>query len=346
MVTDFSRKEKVVGVFVICVAVLLMATIILLGRGKGWFKTYKTFYTVLDESYNLKKNAEVKLYNTEIGYVDRIHLEGDQVKIFLKVLEEYAGRIRGDSIVTVESPTLIGSEFVSITAGSKDAYQIPEGGMIRSIKKKSVSDILAEFQVEKTAKMLINAIQKISDTAEAISRPDGPLMTTLGNANQATDHLRRIVADIEAGKGSVGGLIKSDRLLADIHAQLDRVARILDPIAKATARAPNAMDQVQQGLAGVERIETEVSANLGQVEAILKDLQQGVAHLNAILANARAGSADIPAITRSARGGIEDIRDTVENVDKVLESVKKNPLIRGGLPAEPETGPVDAGLRP
>ena len=346
MVTDFSRKEKIVGAFVIFVTVLLLATVILLGRGKGWFKAYRSFFTVFDQSYNLKASAAVKLYNTEVGYVKRVHLEKNQVKVTLMVLEEYAGRIRGDSVATVESPTLIGSEFVSITAGSKTSYVVPEGGMIRSAKKKSVSDILAEFQVEKTVKMLINAIQKISDTAETLSSPEGPLMMTLNNANRTTGHLRRIMADIEAGKGSVGGLLKSDRLLSDIHGQLDRVARILDPIASATARAPGVMDQVQHGLAGVDRIENEISANLRQVEAILEDLQQGMESLNAILDNARSGSADIPAITRSARGGIEEIRGTVENVDKIVESAKKNPLIRGNLPAEPGTGPMDSGLRP
>lgn len=346
MVTDFSRKEKIVGVFVICVAVLLMATIILLGRGKGWFKAYRSFYTVFDESYNLQKNAAVKLYNTEIGYVKRIHLEEDQVKVTLMVLEEYAGRIRGDSVATVESPTLIGSEFVSITAGSKTTYQVPEGGMIRSIKKKSVSDILAEFQVEKTVKMLINAIQKISDTAETLSSPEGPLMMALDNANRTTDHLRRIMADIEAGKGSVGGLLKSNRLLTDIHDQLDRVARILDPIAAATARAPDVMDQVQHGLAGVDRIENEISVNLQQVETILQDLKRGMESLNAILDNARSGSTDIPAITRSTRRGIDEVRDTVDNVDQVVRAVRQNPLVRPNLPAEPEAGPMDAGLRP
>ena len=353
MQTDFNRMEKIVGLFVVTVLVLLASTVILLGRGKGWFKTYTIFYTVLDESYNLEKNAAVKLYNTEIGRVKSVHLEGDQVKVSLEILEEYAPRIRGDSVATVESPTLIGSEFVSIKPGSKDSYQIPAGGVIRSAKKKSMSDILAEFQVEKTAKMLVEAIQKISDTAGKLSSPQGPLMQALDNINGTTDHLRRIMADIDAGKGSIGGMLKSDRLLAEIHRQLDRVDEILSPVARATRQTPAAMDQVQQGLAGVGRIENEISAGLEKVLAILNDLHKAVETLNAVMEsadkvmdNAKEASTDIPVITRSARNGLFEVRETVDDVDKVVESVKKNPLIRGNLPSEPEAEPMDSGLRP
>lgn len=346
METDFNRKEKIVGLFVICVLVLLASTIILLGRGKGWFKTYRRFYTTFSESYNLEKNAAVKLYNTEIGRVKSIHLEGNQVKVSLAVLEEYAGRIRGDSVASVESPTLIGSEFVSIKPGSPDSYQIPENGMIRSARKKSMSDILAEFQVEKTAKMLIDAIQKFSDTAGKLSSPQGPLMLALDNVNRTTDHLRRIMTDIDAGKGTVGGLLKSDRLLSDIYRQIDRVDTILAPIAAASAQTPAAMDQVHAGLRGVTRIEDEISAMLKPVQTILADLQTAVETLNTILDNAREGSVDLPAITRSTRRGVTEVLETVGNVDKVVRSVQQNPLIRGNLPAETKTGPMDSGLRP
>jgi phospholipid/cholesterol/gamma-HCH transport system substrate-binding protein len=352
MDTDFSRKEKIVGVFVITVGILLVTTVVLIGRGKNWFRDYITFYTVFDESYNLQKNAAVKLYNTEIGQVKGIHLEGDRVKVKLVILAEYATRIRGDAIVTVESPTLIGSEYLAVKPGSKDSYEIPEGGMIRSEKKKSVSDILAEFQVEKTVKMLVEAIQKISEMASRLSDPRGALMTALDNVNRTTAHINGITAHIEGGKGSLGGLVKSDRLLADIHKNLDRVAEILQPIAEATAKAPGAMDQVQDNLAGITRIEDDISASIGKVSPILVQVEQamaevnkGLSTLNAILDNAREGSRDIPDITRSTGRGITEVRDAIRNADQVVRAVKKNPLVRGNIDPEPEVEAMDAGLR-
>ncbi|MCP3954339.1 MAG: hypothetical protein GY697_19300, partial [Desulfobacterales bacterium] len=59
-----------------------------------------------------------------------------------------------------------------------------------------------------------------------------------------------------------------------------------------------------------------------------------------------AGSHDIPAIIQSARQGIDEIRNSVDDADRIIQSIQKNPLIRGNLPPEPEVRPTDSGLRP
>ena len=57
------------------------------------------------------------------------------------------------------------------------------------------------------------------------------------------------------------------------------------------------------------------------------------------------GSEDIPQITQSAKGGIQEIRAEVDNIDKVVQSLQQNFLIRPNLPPEPEGKNIDAGLR-
>jgi len=42
MELDFSKQEKIVGTFIICMTILLLATVIVIGRGKNWFKHYVT----------------------------------------------------------------------------------------------------------------------------------------------------------------------------------------------------------------------------------------------------------------------------------------------------------------
>ena len=48
-------------------------------------------------------------------------------------------------MATVESPTLIGSEYISITPGSKTAPLVPPGGYIASMPRKSISNYMDEF---------------------------------------------------------------------------------------------------------------------------------------------------------------------------------------------------------
>ena len=328
---DFSKKEKIAGIFIIGIIILLLATVITIGRGKDWFKTYVIYYTTFNESYNLQDNASVKLFKANIGKVKKITLDGNKVKVKLAILEEYSSRIRTDSIAIVESPTFIGSEYVSIQPGSHDAPLIPEGGEIQSEAKKKVSDIMAEFQVEKTAKMVIQAVQDLSELSEIMRDPNGPLFMAINNINKTISHLEAVASDIKAGKGTVGGLLRSRALLETIQNDLDRAGDILENIAEATAKTPATIDNVQDNLTTIKQIGDGVLDCISSIKKILKEVEDG--------------STDIPEVTKSTKRGVQEIRNGVENIDKVVQSLQKNILIRPNLPPEPKGENVDAGLR-
>ena len=235
---DYSRKERIVGTFIICIAVLLLSTVIMLGRGKNWFEDYNTYYTTFDESYNLKVGADVKLFKTNIGKVKEITVE-EKVKIRLAILAKYESRIRKDTLVTVESPTFVGSEYISIIPGSSVAPVLPNEGTIQSQAKKSISDILAEFEVEKSAKMFIQAIQNLSEFTENLNAPEGPLLSALENVRQSTDDIQEITHSIASGDGTLGSLIQSTMLLDMVTDRLDQVSDILEHISEASAKTPD-----------------------------------------------------------------------------------------------------------
>lgn len=286
---NFSKKEKTVGIFIICIVVILLTTVVIIGRGKDWFKTYIIYYTTFDESYNLKEDAAVKLFKADIGKVKKIILVENKVKVKLAILEEYSSRIRSDSVTIVESPTFIGSEYISIKPGSTESPLIPEGGEINSTAKKSIADLMSEFQVEETAKKVIGMVQDISEITQIMRDPDGPFFTTVNNLNKTVSHLEAITGDLQAGKGTAGSILKSREVLQIILDDLDKITQILESVEE--------------------------------------------------------GSHDIPEVTRSTKRGINEIRDGVENIDKVVDSLKKNFLIKPNLSPEPKGKNIDAGLR-
>jgi len=317
MKLDFSRKERLVGAFMAGMIILLFVTLVMIGRGKDWFKSYVRYYTIFDESYNLSQNAVVKLYKTDIGKVKKITLVGDKVKVEMAILEDYASRIRTDSVATVESPTFIGSEYVSIKPGSKEAPPIPEGGMIPSRPRKSIADILAEFEVERTVRMAMKSIQHISEIIADLRDPKGPLYSSLNHINRALAHIESITNDLAKGRGSIGKILKSEMLLNKIYTELDTTKAILKNIEKATDRTPEIMDKVKKSV----------------------DI------INKILKNIEEGSHDVPGITKTTKRGVQKIEEEIEEVDKVIQSVKKNFLIRSNLPPEKKPKPIDVGIR-
>lgn len=293
---------------------LLLTTIVMLGRGKDWFKTYVTYYTVFKEAYNLSPNAVVKLYKADIGKVKGIVVEEDKVKVELAILEDYTSRIRADSIAVVESPTIIGSEYVSIKPGSAEAPPISPEGLIPSKETKSLTNILAEFEVEKTSKMVIAAAQDVSEMIGRLKDPEGPLFSSLNNIDKTLVHIEKITGRLEEGEGSLGLLLRSKEPLQKLYIEIDKVGKILDSVESATP---------------------EVMANIKESVTLIKRA----------LKNIEKGSCDVPKITKSTKQGVREIRDGVEEIDKAVKSVQKSFLIRSNLPPAPEGENIDVGLR-
>lgn len=346
MELNFNRKEKIVGTFIIVIVVLMIAVIITIGRGKDWFKTYNTYYTDFNQSYNLKANTPVKLFNANIGKVKKIHLVGDKVEVTLKILKEQSSRIRVDSIATVESPTFIGSEYIAIIPGNKDSPLIPNEGMIHSKAKKSISDYMNEFQVEKTAKMVIKAAQEITKIIQVMRDPKGPLFTAFAKTNKTLDHIEKITRNIESGKGTLGNILTSEALLDQIRGNLNKVGDILGNISVASAKIPDTVNYANDNLSTMKTIENGILERIPDIKKILKDVEKTVVKLKITVSNMEKGSYDVPKVTRSAVRGIHEIRSAVENIDKVVESLKQNFLIKPNLPPEPEGINTDTGLRP
>jgi hypothetical protein len=78
----------------------------------------------------------------------------------------------------------------------------------------------------------------------------------------------------------------------------------------------------------------------------LDEARASIESFHVILENLERGSQDIPRVTATARDGIREIRQGVENIDRVVQSLQRNVIIRSNLPDEPTSMNMDAGLRP
>ncbi len=339
MEMEFSRLEKVVGTFIIGVILLLMTTLVIIGRGKDWFEKYVTYYTMFNESYNLQENAAVKLFKADIGKVKKITLVNNRVRVKLAIMDQYASRIRQDAVTVVESPTLIGSEYISIIPGSADSPLIPEDGEIPSREKRSLTDLMDEFEVEKTAKMVVKAIQEISQVTEILSDTNGPLMSSLDNFTKISANMEQITADLRKGKGPMGALLQSEELLETIVTEVSQLGEILNSLKLAVEKTPATMDLVQENLTHFD--EAAVSVN-----AILEEIRKSTGDLQEIIRYWKTGSKNVPRISTTFRDGIEEIRSGVKQIDRVVDSLQQNVFIRPNLPLETPPAQTDADARP
>ena len=331
MELTFEKKEKIVGAFVVIIIALLLIVVVMIGRAKDWFRPYVTYYTLFDQAYNLSRDARVKLFTVDVGKVRDVRLEGDKVKVELAILKNYASRIRQDTVATVESPTVIGSEYVSIKPGTLQTTPVIPGGIIRSEPKKSLTDLMAEFEIEKTAKMVIKSIQAITSMVEQLRDPDGALFRALESTAQSLAHVEAVTRKIREGEGSIGKLVTSESLLDKLYVQIDHVDTILRRLEDTTASAHEVTRHFQ-------------SASETAPE-VMDELKQTLTKIKEILTNIEKGSRDIPVVTESTKQGIEEMREGVQEIDKVVKSLQQNFFIKRHLDAEPTDQNIDTGLR-
>jgi len=314
MELKFSRMDRVVGVFIIAVVALMVSTVVLIGRGKDWFRPTVTYFVEFKENYNLMPGSPVKLYKAEIGKVKDVTLVGDAVRVRLSIFEEYHNRFRQDTVVTVESPTFIGSEYVAVRPGKPDSPLIPPSGTVKSEEKKTLSQILAEYEVEETAKRLTETIRNLADIIDELRDPEGPLFKSLNSIEKNLKSMEAVTTDLKEGKGTVGQLLRSDELIDRVNTSMER------------------LDNVLQNLEGAT---PEVTANL----------RESMEKIREITTNLEQGSRDVPAVIRTTKRSVQEIRDGVNEINRVVKALEKNYLIRGNLPPKPEGQDLDAGLR-
>jgi phospholipid/cholesterol/gamma-HCH transport system substrate-binding protein len=279
MVLNFKTMEKVVGTFVIVVFVLLLAMVVLVGRGKDWFRKNIMYTTSFGEAYDLERNSPVKLFNANIGKVQKVELIGDRVEVTLAIYEEFAERIRTDSLATVEGISYIGKKYITIKPGSESAPLIEEEGRIPSLENKSISELLQEFEIEKTAKMVIKAVQDLADITAVIKDPEGPLFTALDSINQS------------------------------LHAVESRIGAIMDDAALATSKVPGTVDQARADLEKVHEIGEVLLIHIAEIRKIIDNIELGSRQVPPVTRSLKSGIAEI-------RSGVENIDEVVQALQK------------------------------
>jgi phospholipid/cholesterol/gamma-HCH transport system substrate-binding protein len=333
MALDFKSREQLVGIFLVVTLLILTGAIVFIAQGKNWFRKHERYYTFFQEGYNLSAGSKVTLYNTRIGKVVKTGLtEDNRVRVDISILAEFASRIRKDTIVTVKSPTIIGSEYIAIIPGTPQEPLIEPGNEIPSKEKKALNDYMEEFKVEEKLQIVVDIlinIREITDQlknpqgdlfktlnnierlTDHLNEPDGPLFVTLENIRQATeklkdpneglfqtlDNLQAISQKIKEGEGTAGRILVKDDLYLQIEGELQKVGVILADLQTLSVKLPEVILEAEK------RIQ-EIKGPINSLDEALKDA---------------------PAI-------LDSVRNELDEISKVIESLKENFLIKGNLP--------------
>ncbi len=307
---QYSTMERMTGAFILLTLIVFLFTVAVVGRGKNWFRKHVVYYTAFEEGYNLVSGSRVKLLGTDIGSVTDVLLTtGNKVKVQVKVLAEYASRIRANSVATVESPTVIGSEYINIRPGSSKAAVIPPEGLIPTKEKKKFTEYLEQYEIGAKLEHIGKILEDLALITDQLKDPKGPFFGTFSN-------LQQITGTVEAGEGSLGRLIKSDELYEHMDTFVATLQETADHLVRAGVN-------IEKGSEHLEKATREGPEMVDKTQELLDRLLKVQVILEKVMT-------EVPEISAQAREGMQE-------VNRILDSVKENFLIRPNLPPPPDS---------
>jgi phospholipid/cholesterol/gamma-HCH transport system substrate-binding protein len=227
-------------------AAIALATMLILAVGgqAGFFWQRYELTTRFDDVKGLKSGAVVRVAGVEVGKVTDVRFSGAGVEILMEVSRDMQTRITTESRAAIGSLSLLGEPVIDITP-SQEGQPLPEGGFVPPGR----------------------APGQLADVAEGATR----------SLEQAT----ALLAEIRAGKGTVGRLFTDDQLYQEVQTFVAAAADVADHMRQGRgtlgrlATDPAAYQQMTRSLANLEAITRRVNAGEGPLGRLLRDEQMG-----------------------------------------------------------------------
>ncbi|MGB6691352.1 MAG: MlaD family protein [Terracidiphilus sp.] len=191
-----SRVARL-GAFIVVTLAVLAAGIFIIGGKEYLFQSTYQLKAQFDNVAGLSAGADVQVGGVHSGTVHSIalpHKPGEKVTIVMDLDKSTHEIIKSDSVATIETAGVLGSQYVAISFGSEGQADVRDGEIIKSEPPLEMSDLL-----KKTSGILDSSQQAIDNT-------------TL-----ATAHLNSVSAKIDSGQGTVGALVNDKQLYSDLE---------------------------------------------------------------------------------------------------------------------------------
>jgi phospholipid/cholesterol/gamma-HCH transport system substrate-binding protein len=293
-----------VGLFVILGGIAIVVGVFLVGREEGLFREsfhVTSYFTTIE---GLRAGAAVRLAGVDIGIVDKITItpEKNKVRVDMKLRKKVQNFIRRDSYAAIEQEGLVGSKYVALSVGSEAAGEAVEGDVLLSKDPFRFTAIIEDAQ------------------------------GMIANTRKATEEFARILAAVNAGKGTMGKLITDE----DVYNAMKRATAQADTSLRKTAEEfsniPKFISGVSENLYGVtkniSKLISDVDSTVVNARDVLGRLTQGQGTLGALLTERNVYDSML-VIVHKGISMAEEARDGASRFNENMEALRHNWFFKG-----------------
>ena len=237
---SLAWSELKIGVLTILAIAIGAVTVFMLtgDRGFSWQRYYlKTRFSSVP---GLNAGSPVRLAGVEVGQVDEVALEGEQVDVVFEVNERYRDRITTGSVARLGSVSLLGEAAVDITPSASGA-PIPEWGYVPQ------------------------------------GAPVAQLSDITDRAGQGIEELTGLIHDVRGGRGTVGKLMTDEQLYVEMRRFTASAGSLTDSIRQGRGTLgrlindPATANALEASMKNIETLTRQLNAGEGSLGKLLKD---------------------------------------------------------------------------
>ena len=270
--------ETKVGIFVLLGIVLLTYFTVRVGRITIREEGYRT-HAYVESAAGLDKNSPVRIAGVEVGKVEAIKLEGLKAKVTM--LLPFTVKLPLGSKAYVKSAGLLGEKYIEIVPGTgteiiKAEGLVEEGGPSADVDRvltqlstvggdiqrvtRSLSNVLGGEEGERSIREMVlgakETMANLQHITESVNRGEGTLGKLVkddrlyAEVKDTMANLKEVTQSIETGKGTLGKLVKDEALYEET---------------KAT------MMEAKETLANLNKVSRQIESGEGTLGKLVKD---------------------------------------------------------------------------
>ena len=253
---SLAWSELKIGIITVFALVMAAVLVFAVGGAGGFFWQRYPLKTRFDNIATVKAGTPVRVAGIEVGVVNDVKLAGTGAEVWFEVSDDVRPLITDRSLAVIGAISLLGEGAIDITP-APEGSPVPEWGYVRS------------------------GIAPGSIAALSALAGDGLSETT------------KLVADLRAGKGTMGRLFTDDAAYREMEALLASSARVAEAVRSGRGSVGRMLND--------PRVYNELVASTSALNAMTAKVARGEGSLGALLND--------PALARSATAAAASMED-------------------------------------
>jgi len=290
-----NTKKFSLGLFIVITTIILVIALYLIGNRQNIFGHTFRISAIFNNVNGLQLGNNVRFSGINIGTVKGIDMINDStISVDMIIEDKMLKHMKRNAVAAVGSDGLVGSMVINIVPGKELSEALKPGDTISSYNKTSTTDMLET------------------------------LNTTNDNAAMLTSDLLKITNNINQGEGTLGMLIKDEKMASDVKQTVVNLKTASANASSTIRELKNIINAInyEESMASVLLSDT-ISAN--KMRSIIANLEKSSFGVDSVITNLN----DVVLNIKNSEGTLNYmVNDTtlVNNIDETLENIKEGSI--------------------